>query len=209
MMILSSNKGYKTLDQDFKCGDFQYEVGKSYYKKAGDASGFIFCKSFRHIFDIHLKSNETTRVVEVEISNDTIPTHINRHWRETNALRVVREVPYRELLEVEGLLKIFEDYITEYSIDDIILTQEKLDLLSEEMFQLSQKDRFILAMRAGVATGREETLISIGKKLGITRERVRQLEQRAICTLLDNFNLDLTQVGTTSNLKKIHAKCKK
>lgn len=42
---------------------------------------------------------------------------------------------------------------------------------------LSQKTKSIFDRRFGVKTGKQETLESIGKSMGITRERVRQIEE--------------------------------
>ncbi|MEI7424865.1 MAG: sigma factor-like helix-turn-helix DNA-binding protein, partial [Candidatus Staskawiczbacteria bacterium] len=45
---------------------------------------------------------------------------------------------------------------------------------------LSQKTRDIFDRRFGVKTGEPETLEAIGKTLGITRERVRQIEEAGL-----------------------------
>ena len=42
---------------------------------------------------------------------------------------------------------------------------------------LSPKTKDIFDRRFGVKTGKVETLESIGKRLGITRERIRQIEE--------------------------------
>jgi DNA-directed RNA polymerase sigma subunit (sigma70/sigma32) len=45
------------------------------------------------------------------------------------------------------------------------------------------RERRILELRYGLADGREHTLAHIGRSLGLTRERVRQLERQAIFRL--------------------------
>ncbi len=46
--------------------------------------------------------------------------------------------------------------------------------------QLSMSEQAVIEMRFGLKTGETETLDSIGKKFGITRERVRQIEVQAL-----------------------------
>lgn len=49
--------------------------------------------------------------------------------------------------------------------------------------RLPTRERRILELRYGLADGREHTLAHIGRSLGLTRERVRQLERQAIFRL--------------------------
>jgi RNA polymerase primary sigma factor len=48
---------------------------------------------------------------------------------------------------------------------------------------LDPRERLVLEMRYGFATGHASTLEEIGQSLGVTRERVRQLESRALSKL--------------------------
>ncbi len=45
---------------------------------------------------------------------------------------------------------------------------------------LSQRERHVLELRFGLSDGAERTLDWIGTKLGLTRERIRQIEKRAL-----------------------------
>lgn len=58
--------------------------------------------------------------------------------------------------------------------------------LNEYIMKLKERDREVLIDRHGLATGQGLTLEKVGKKLNLTRERVRQLEQEAIKKLLDS-----------------------
>jgi RNA polymerase sigma factor (sigma-70 family) len=52
--------------------------------------------------------------------------------------------------------------------------------IREWLGQLSKSEHAVIEMRFGLATGEAETLDYIGKKFGITRERVRQIEVQAL-----------------------------
>ena len=55
-------------------------------------------------------------------------------------------------------------------------------LAEEDLFMdiLSPREIKILIMRYGNGPGKEKTLVEVGKKFGITRERIRQIEKKCI-----------------------------
>lgn len=60
------------------------------------------------------------------------------------------------------------------------LRRESLKVLGQLMSWLSPQERLIIKKRFGLANGATSTLQEIGQQLHITRERVRQLEARAL-----------------------------
>jgi len=65
--------------------------------------------------------------------------------------------------------------------DDFVGDFETSALVGEALAHLSSRDAYILASRHGLH-GEPKTLEEIGRSLGITRERVRQIEQTALAS---------------------------
>ena len=57
------------------------------------------------------------------------------------------------------------------------------ETLERAIDALGERQAILLRMRMGLLDGREYTLEEVGRHLGVTRERVRQLEKRALRTL--------------------------
>ncbi|MGH2495510.1 MAG: sigma-70 family RNA polymerase sigma factor [Ktedonobacteraceae bacterium] len=52
--------------------------------------------------------------------------------------------------------------------------------LRRSLVLLTERERTVIMLRFGIGDGRSRTLLEIGRELGISRERVRQLEVRAL-----------------------------
>lgn len=75
------------------------------------------------------------------------------------------------------------DFISNQSANEVDteLTQELLrQELDKAMEILDEREQQVLKRRYGLEDGRIQTLEEVGKEFGITRERVRQLESRAL-----------------------------
>ncbi|WP_324716932.1 sigma-70 family RNA polymerase sigma factor [Carboxydochorda subterranea] len=57
------------------------------------------------------------------------------------------------------------------------------DQIREVMRQLSPTEQTVLTLRYGLDDGRPRTLEEIGRRLGVTRERIRQIQERALAHL--------------------------
>mgnify|MGYP002624510945 CR=1 FL=1 len=69
------------------------------------------------------------------------------------------------------------------SPEDQILSAMEIGRMRELLDRLDQREARILRLRYGLDTGEPMTLKAIGKRFGLTRERVRQMEQQALARL--------------------------
>jgi RNA polymerase primary sigma factor len=66
------------------------------------------------------------------------------------------------------------------SPEEAAIQGQLADEVERAMSPLTDREREILRLRHGLGTGRELTLEEIGRRLSITRERVRQIEAKAV-----------------------------
>lgn len=83
----------------------------------------------------------------------------------------------------------FGDFIADESFaaspHERAVTAGMEDQVKEMLGQLSSREAEVLAYRYGIGTAREHTLGEIGEALGVSRERIRQIEAQAIRKLKD------------------------
>jgi len=74
------------------------------------------------------------------------------------------------------------------SQEDRLYGHEVRHLVREALVDLDDRERHIIRNRFGLLGGKELTLEEIGKTLGLSRERVRQLEREAKEKLRDSLH---------------------
>jgi len=77
----------------------------------------------------------------------------------------------------------YGDFIADESVPSPFEAARKALLserLAEALSALPEKERLVILYRYGLADGREHTLEEVGRRLGVTRERVRQIETKAL-----------------------------
>ncbi|MCA8914090.1 MAG: sigma-70 family RNA polymerase sigma factor [Planctomycetes bacterium] len=68
---------------------------------------------------------------------------------------------------------------------ELAITANEVNMLAEMLDAISEREAKILKMRYGMGVDHPMTLSEIGDALGLTRERIRQIENNALKTLYD------------------------
>jgi RNA polymerase sigma factor (sigma-70 family) len=125
--------------------------------------------------DLYKENAKMGRVKNI-ISEETVETHV----------KLENELEYDLKLKAK-LRKITKDWLSTYSIYRLELitgvkkTNVDLDNAIEEMLKtLSEKEAMVISLRYGFDDGEAKTLEEVGRMFGVTRERVRQIEAKAI-----------------------------
>jgi RNA polymerase primary sigma factor len=66
---------------------------------------------------------------------------------------------------------------------DFALTSLRLEDLGEVMGRLNERERLVIAMRYGLGNIEPRTLDEVGRHFSVTRERIRQIESKAIAKM--------------------------
>lgn len=64
--------------------------------------------------------------------------------------------------------------------DDIFIRISQREKIDEALKSLNEREAAILRMRFGIGSGNEHTLDEVGQKFRVTRERIRQIEAKAM-----------------------------
>ena len=79
----------------------------------------------------------------------------------------------------------------DFSVSDVVDYSFLKDDVQQALKCLNKRERFVILNRFGFVDGREKTLEEVGNKLGVTRERVRQIESKALRKLRNKNNVRL------------------
>jgi len=69
------------------------------------------------------------------------------------------------------------------SVENVVTQNEITEGIDEVLSSLSEREEQVIRLRFGIDDGNPRTLDQIGIKLGVVRERVRQIEEQALCKL--------------------------
>jgi RNA polymerase primary sigma factor len=115
-----------------------------------------------------------------------------RHIQKISQETVSLETPVGDDDEDSILAEFVED---EKQLTPSQLTARKLlkDQMHEILIDLSPREQKILAMRFGLEDGVTRTLEEVGKEFGVTRERIRQIEAKALEKIREHRTLKKLQ----------------
>jgi RNA polymerase primary sigma factor len=115
----------------------------------------------------------------------------------TQAIQVNNLTPHSENTEDDGFA--LDDVLTDdrsKSPDDQLIESDNLERIFQRLDELEEREAAVIKMRFGLEDYSPMTLREVGENLGLTRERVRQLENQAIHKLMDSLSETSGQVGT-------------
>jgi len=75
------------------------------------------------------------------------------------------------------------------ALDEIAAQHVLSEQVHRAMAFLPPRERLVITLRYGISDGRSRTLLEVGKELGISRERVRQLEEAALKRMRSHIGL--------------------
>lgn len=134
------------------------------------------------------------RLLEKELgrapTNDEIADWLDANVNKVEALRSISRTPVsletRVGREAESALEdLLEDKNSTSPMQGLIDGDVKSHLAAI-LSMLSENEQAVVCMRFGIGYDREHTLQEIGKAFDLTRERIRQIESRALDTLRRN-----------------------
>ena len=79
-----------------------------------------------------------------------------------------------------GLAAVFAIVLLIASIKLKVEVDPKVEQVHNALGQLSRREREVLEMRFGLKDGQAHTLEEVGQAFGVTRERIRQIEAKAL-----------------------------
>jgi RNA polymerase primary sigma factor len=112
------------------------------------------------------------------------------------AIQVNNLTPHSENTEDDGFA--LDDVLTDErskSPDDLLFDSDDLERTLERLEELDEREAAVIKMRFGLEDYHPMTLREVGENLGLTRERVRQLENQAIHKLMDSLSETGGHVG--------------
>ena len=135
-----------------------------------------------------LDAAEKTAIQHVKAAGDPLPPSLERRLRRaaSKARRIIRISQEPVSLDMpvgtedSGMLG---DFIEDENIpgpDDVTSGQLLKEQLHSILNSLSERERAVLEMRFGLRDGESHTLEEVGRAFGVTRERVRQIESKAL-----------------------------
>lgn len=112
------------------------------------------------------------------------------------AIRVNSLTPYPEGDEEQGIP--IDDVLIDdrrKSPDAELIESDDLDRVMRQLGQLDDRESIVIKMRFGLEDYSPMTLREVGERLGLTRERVRQLENQALAKLVSCVGSDPDAYG--------------
>lgn len=134
-----------------------------------------------------LSSKDTQAIKDALAKNQRVDPDLERRWeRAANKIQRILPIAQEPVSPVDMPIVLDERDIlaslkagTVFEPVDAALRQLKEQLL-EVLDTLTERERQVLEMRFGLVDGESHTLEEVGNAFGVTRERIRQIEAKAL-----------------------------
>jgi RNA polymerase primary sigma factor len=132
-----------------------------------------------------LKARQTLKVtLDREPTSEEIARHLSMNPQTVEMLEALNagEVRLDAPIGDSEDSSLVERFVSEETTTAVTEVEDRLlqEQIDEALSTLRERDALVLRLYYGLGDGREHTLEEIGQQLGITRERVRQLRDRAL-----------------------------
>jgi RNA polymerase primary sigma factor len=149
-----------------------------------------------HVIESLNRLNRDRRALAHELGRDPTPRELADRMQVPVGkvqllLEAVRQPSSLETPVGEGEETALGDLLpntTAASPEDLVAASELATEVERAMAPLTAREREILRLRYGLGTDREHTLEEIGRRLSLTRERVRQIEAKAVAKMRGAHN---------------------
>ncbi len=141
-----------------------------------------------HMVEVISKYTQTRRQLMQELGRDPLAEEIAAEMGiDVEKVRHIQKIS-QEVLSIETPIGDEEDSVLGDFIEDktnprpdqLAARAYLRDLIAEILSDLSDREQKILRMRFGLEDGVSHTLEEVGKVFGVTRERIRQIEAKAL-----------------------------
>ena len=140
-----------------------------------------------HVLDVVKKLHRANRKLTQQLGRDPLPSELAAELQ----IPVDRVLELRQMIEDPVSLETrvgdgesnFTDLVEDTNTrrpDDQVARGEREKLLNDALGELSERTRHVLEARFGLNNREPATLEQVGSEIGVTRERVRQIETRAL-----------------------------
>jgi RNA polymerase primary sigma factor len=142
--------------------------------------------------NLHRTEAELTAKLDHEPSDDEIAAHSKFSAEEVAVLRDLSRVT----TSLDATIADSETTLGDLRADETpapeedVIDRQREEAIEDALERLPDRERRVLEMRFGTGGEAETTLRDIGRRLGITQERARQLETRALQRLAENGALE-------------------
>jgi RNA polymerase primary sigma factor len=160
-------------------------IRKSILKALSEHSNMVRVPNYqlKKVREIRDAENSLRRKLGRKPKREEISARLSKS---VNKIDQVLQLKLREVSLDDKVGKDRDSSISEYLVDnncdspeDDLIRREANTLVSEAMDYLTEQERTVVTFRFGLAGGPPLTLKEIGERMGISRERVRQIECQA------------------------------